>query len=309
MSNKIKVVIGVIALAIAVGVIVILIVNSQNQNTNNVVVNNTISGVNVVENNIVDNTVVNNTVADNQAKDGERDYSNKTMADWEKAVKNFYDNNSSVKPDKVEVKDDAKNEKIIINTYDSEGNELDIFEVDKRTWLAIGFEGNTIDFIAGKFVEIESHPKVGFKDDEEVAIAIYKTEEEKKNLIAQYFENEAEFNKYNLYNYGAEKKLVIIPRYDTVFVSLTDTTDNNNNPIVEEVRGKNIVVSVDLTGKNKTFSLVFSHLINNTAVTLQSNPATGDLKLTNANPRVKWLTIEETKKDTPNDAKNVTKKD
>ena len=199
MSNKIKVVIGVIALAVAVGVIVILIVNSQNQSTNNAVVNNTISGVNVVENNIVDNTAVNNTVADDKVEDGKRDYSKKTMEDWEKAVKNFYDNNSSVKPDKVEVKDDAKNEKIIITTYDSENNELDTFEVDKRTWLAIGFEGNTIDFIAGKFVEIESHPKVGFKDDEEVAIAIYKTEEEKKNLIAQYFENEAEFNKFNLY--------------------------------------------------------------------------------------------------------------
>ena len=303
MSNKIKVVIGVIALAVAVGVIVILIVNSQNQSTNNAVVNNTISGVNVVENNIVENTAVNNTVADDKTEDGKRDYSKKTMEDWEKAVKNFYDNNSSVKPDKVEVKDDAKNEKIIITTYDSENNELDTFEVDKRTWLAIGFEGNTIDFIAGKFVEIESHPKVGFKDDEEVAIAVYKTEEEKKNLIAQYFENEAEFNKYNLYNYGTEKKLVIIPRYDTVFVSLTDTTDNNNNPIVEEVRGKNIVVSLDLTGKNKTFSLVFSHLINNTAVNLQNNPATGDLKLVNENPRVKWLTIEETKNDTKKDTK------
>ena len=303
MSNKIKVVIGVIALAVAVGVIVILIVNSQNQSTNNTVVNNTISGVNVVENNIVENTAVNNTVADDKTEDGKRDYSKKTMEDWEKAVKNFYDNNSSVKPDKVEVKDDAKNEKIIITTYDSENNELDTFEVDKRTWLAIGFEGNTIDFIAGKFVEIESHPKVGFKDDEEVAIAIYKTEEEKKNLIAQYFENEAEFNKYNLYNYGAEKKLVIIPRYDTVFVSLTDTTDNNNNPLVEEVRGKNIVVSLDLTGKNKTFSLVFSHLINNTAVDLQSNPTTGELKLTKENPRVKVLTIEEAKKDIQKDTK------
>ena len=303
MSNKIKVVIGVIALAVAVGVIVILIVNSQNQSTNNAVVNNTISGVNVVENNIVENTAVNNTVADDKTEDGKRDYSKKTMEDWEKAVKNFYDNNSSVKPDKVEVKDDAKNEKIIITTYDSENNELDTFEVDKRTWLAIGFEGNTIDFIAGKFVEIESHPKVGFKDDEEVAIAIYKTEEEKKNLIAQYFENEAEFNKYNLYNYGAEKKLVIIPRYDTVFVSLTDTTDNNNNPLVEEVRGKNIVVSLDLTGKNKTFSLVFSHLINNTAVDLQSNPTTGELKLTKENPRVKVLTIEEAKKDIQKDTK------
>ena len=225
------------------------------------------------------------------------------MEDWEKAVKNFYDNNSSVKPDKVEVKDDAKNGKIIINTYDSEDHELDTFEVDKRTWLAIGFEGNTIDFIAGKFVEIESHPKVGFKDDEEIAIAVYKTEEEKKNLIAQYFENEAEFNKYTLYNYGIEQKLVIIPRYDTVFVSLTDTTDNNNNPIVEEVRGKNIIVSVDLTGKNKTFSLVFSHLINNTAVTLQNNPATGELKLTKENPRVKWLTIKDAKKDTQKDTK------
>lgn len=303
MSNKIKVVIGVIALAVAVGVIVILIVNSQNQSTNNAVVNNTISGVNVVENNIVENTAVNNTIADDKTEDGKRDYSKKTMEDWEKAVKNFYDNNSSVKPDKVEVKDDAKNEKIIITTYDSENNELDTFEVDKRTWLAIGFEGNTIDFIAGKFVEIESHPKVGFKDDEEVAIAVYKTEEEKKNLIAQYFENEAEFNKFNLYNYGAEKKLVIIPRYDTVFVSLTDTTDNNNNPIVEEVRGKNIVVSLDLTGKNKTFSLVFSHLINNTAVTLQSNPTTGELKLTKENPRVKWLTIEESQNETKKDTK------
>ena len=303
MSNKIKVVIGVIALAVAVGVIVILIVNSQNQSTNNAVVNNTISGVNVVENNIVENTAVNNTIADDKTEDGKRDYSKKTMEDWEKAVKNFYDNNSSVKPDKVEVKDDAKNEKIIITTYDSENNELDTFEVDKRTWLAIGFEGNTIDFIAGKFVEIESHPKVGFKDDEEVAIAVYKTEEEKKNLIAQYFENEAEFNKFNLYNYGAEKKLVIIPRYDTVFVSLTDTTDNNNNPIVDEVRGKNIVVSLDLTGKNKTFSLVFSHLINNTAVTLQSNPTTGELKLTKENPRVKWLTIEESQNETKKDTK------
>ena len=297
MSNKIKVVIGVIALAIAIGVIVILIVNSQNQGNNNTV-NNTVNETNTVANevnNMVENTAVNNTVGDDKAKEGERDYSKKTMEDWEKAVKNFYDNNSSVKPDKVEVKDDAKNEKIIITTYDSEHNELDTFEVDKSTWLAIGFEGNTIDFIAGKFVEIESHPKVGFKDDEEVAIAIYKTEEEKKNLIAQYFENEAEFNKYNLYNYGAEKKLVIIPRYDTVFVSLTDTTDNNNNPIVEEVRGKNIVVSLDLTGKNKTFSLVFSHLINNTAVDLQSNPTTGELKLTKENPRVKVLSLDGTK--------------
>lgn len=303
MSNKIKVVIGVIALAVAVGVIVILIVNSQNQSTNNAVVNNTISGVNVVENNIVENTAVNNTVADDKTEDGKRDYSKKTMEDWEKAVKNFYDNNSSIKPDKVEVKDDAKNEKIIITTYDSENNELDTFEVDKRTWLAVGFEGNTIDFIAGKFVEIESHPKMGFKDDEEIAIAVYKTEEEKKSLIEQYFETEAEFNKYSIYNYGTEQKLVIIPRYDTVFVSLTDTTDNNNNPLVEEVRGKNIIVSLDLTGKSKTFSLVFSHLINNTAVTLQSNPTTGELKLTKENPRVKVLTIEEAKKDTQKDTK------
>ncbi len=301
MSNKIKVAIGVIALAVAVGVIVILIVNSQNQSANTVS-NNTVNETNITNTtNTVENTAVNNTVADDKVKDGERDYSKKTMEEWKQAVKNFYDNNSSVMPDKIEVKDDAKNEKIIINTYDSEGNELDIFEVDKRTWLAIGFEGNTIDFIAGKFVEIESHPKVGFKDDEEVAIAIYKTEEEKKNLIAQYFENEAEFNKYTLYNDGTEQKLVIIPRYDTVFVSLTDTTDNNNNPIVEEVRGKNIIVSVDLTGKNKTFSLVFSHLINNTAVTLQNDPATGKLKLTKENARVKILALE--------DAKNETKKD
>ena len=304
MSNKIKVAIGVIALAIAVGVIVILVVNSQNQSTNNVVNNTTNAIENTVENNTVDNTTVNNTVADNQAEEGKRDYSKKTMEEWKQAVKNFYDNNSSVMPGKIEVKDDAKNEKIIINTYDSEGNELDVFEVDKRTWLAIGFEGNTIDFIAGKFVEIESHPKVGFKDDEEIAIAVYKTDEEKKNLIAQYFENEAEFNKYTLYNYGIEQKLVIIPRYDTVFVSLTDTTDNNNNPIVEEVRGKNIIVSVDLTGKNKTFSLVFSHLINNTAVTLQNNPATGELKLTKENARVKWLTIEEAQNETKKETKN-----
>ena len=303
MSNKIKVVIGVIALAVAVGVIVILIVNSQNQSTNTVS-NNTVNETNTTTTtNTVENTAVNNTVADDKVKDGERDYSKKTMEEWKQAVKNFYDNNSSVMPDKIEVKDDAKNEKIIINTYDSEGNELDTFEVDKRTWLAIGFEGNTLDFIAGKFIEIESHPKVCFKDDEEIAIAVYKTDEEKKNLIAQYFENEAEFNKYTLYNYGIEQKLVIIPRYDTVFVSLTDTTDNNNNPIVEEVRGKNIIVSVDLTGKNKTFSLVFSHLINNTAVTLQSNPTTGELKLTKENPRVKWLTIEETKNDTKKDTK------
>ena len=309
MSNKIKVVIGVIALAIAVGVIVILVVNSQNQSTNNVVNNTTNAIENTVENNIVENTTVNNTVADNQAEEGKRDYSKKTMEEWKQAVKNFYDNNSSVMPDKIEVKDDAKNEKIIINTYDIEGNELDVFEVDKRTWLAIGFEGNTIDFIAGRFVEIESHPKVGFKDDEEVAIVVYKTEEEKKILIEQYFENEAEFNKYTLYNDGTEQKLVIIPRYDTVFVSLTDTTDNNNNPIVEEVRGKNIIVSVDLTGKNKTFSLVFSHLINNTAVTLQNDPATGKLKLTKENARVKILTLEDAKKDNKNDAKNETKKD
>ena len=304
MSNKIKAVIGVIALAIAIGVIVILIVNSQNQ-SGNTVSNNTVNETNIVNevNNTVENTADNNTIADDKVKDGERDYSKKTMEEWKEAVKNFYDNNSSVMPDKIEVKDDAKNGKIIINTYDNEDHELDTFEVDKRTWLAIGFEGNTIDFIAGKFVEIESHPKVGFKDDEEIAIAVYKTEEEKKNLIAQYFENEAEFNKYTLYNYGIEQKLVIIPRYDTVFVSLTDTTDNNNNPIVEEVRGKNIIVSVDLTGKNKTFSLVFSHLINNTAVTLQSNPATGELKLTKENPRVKVLTIEETKNDTKKDTK------
>lgn len=302
MSNKIKVVIGVIALAAAVGVIVILIVNSQNQNSNTVS-NNAVNETNVVNevNNTVENTTVNNTVADDKAKEGERDYSKKTMEEWKEAVKNFYDNNSSVMPDKIEVKDDAKNGKIIINTYDNEDHELDTFEVDKRTWLAIGFEGNTIDFIAGKFVEIESHPKIGFKDDEEIAIVTYKTEEEKKNLIAQYFETEAEFNKYTLYTYGNEKKLVIIPRYDTVFVSLTDTTDNNNNPIVEEVRGKNIVVSLDLTGKTKTFSLVFSHLINNTAVDLQSNPTTGELKLTKENPRVKVLTIEEAKKDTQKD--------
>ena len=309
MSNKIRVVIGVIALAIAIGVIVILVVNSQNQSTDNVVNNTTNAIENTVENNTVDNTTVNNTVADNQAEEGKRDYSKKTMEEWKQAVKNFYDNNSSVMPDKIEVKDDAKNEKIIINTYDSEGNELDVFEVDKRTWLAIGFEGNTIDFIAGKFVEIESHPKVGFKDDEEVAIVVYKTEEEKKILIEQYFENEAEFNKYTLYNDGTEQKLVIIPRYDTVFVSLTDITDNNNNPIVEEVRGKNIIVSVDLTGKNKTYSLVFSHLINNTAVTLQNDPATGKLKLTKENARVKILTLEDAKKDNKNDAKNETKKD
>ncbi len=300
MSNKIKVAIGVIALAIAIGVIVVLVVNSQNQNTNNVTVNNAISGVNAIENDIVDNTTVNNTVADDKAKEGERDYSKKTMKEWEEAVKNFYDKNSSVMPDKIEVKDDTKNEKIIINTYDIGGYELDQFEVDKRTWLATGFEGNTIDFIAGKFVEIESHPNMGFKDDEEIAIAIYKTEEEKKKIIGQYFENEVEFNKYTLYNYGIEQKLVIIPRYDTVFISLTDITDNNNNPIVEEVRGKNIVVSIDSTGKNKTFRLVFSHLINNTAVILQNNPETGELKLTKENPRVKILTIEETKTETKN---------
>ena len=303
MSNKIKVAIGVIALAIAVGVIVILVVNSQNQNSNTVS-NNKVNETNTTNTtNTVENTAVNNTVADDKVKDGERDYSKKTMEEWKEAVKNFYDNNSSVMPDKIEVKDDAKNGKIIINTYDSEDHELDTFEVDKRTWLAIGFEGNTIDFIAGKFVEIESHPKMGFKDDEEIAIAVYKTDEEKKNLITQYFENEAEFNKYTLYNYGTEQKLVIIPRYDTVFVSLTDTTDNNNNPLVEEVRGKNIIVSLDLTGKSKTFSLVFSHLINNTAVTLQSNPTTGELKLTKENPRVKVLTIEEAKKDTQKDNK------
>jgi hypothetical protein len=304
MSNKIKVAIGVIALAVAVGVIVILIVNSQNQ-SGNTVSNNIVNETNAVNevNNTVENTAANNTIADDKVKEGERDYSKKTMEEWKEAVKNFYDNNSSVMPDKIEVKDDAKNGKIIINTYDSEDHELDTFEVDKRTWLAIGFEGNTIDFIAGKFVEIESHPKMGFKDDEEIAIAVYKTEEEKKSLIAQYFENEAEFNKYTLYNYGTEQKLVIIPRYDTVFVSLTDTTDNNNNPLVEEVRGKNIIVSLDLTGKSKTFSLVFSHLINNTAVTLQSNPTTGELKLTKENPRVKVLTIEEAKKDTQKDTK------
>ena len=303
MSNKIKVAIGVIALAVAVGVIVILVVNSQNQNSNTVS-NNTVNETNTTNTtNTVENTAANNTIADDKVKDGERDYSKKTMEEWKQAVKNFYDNNSSVMPDKIEVKDDAKNGKIIINTYDSEDHELDTFEVDKRTWLAIGFEGNTIDFIAGKFVEIESHPKMGFKDDEEIAIAVYKTEEEKKNLIAQYFETEAEFNKYSVYNYGTEQKLVIIPRYDTVFVSLTDTTDNNSNPLVEEVRGKNIIVSLDLTGKSKTFSLVFSHLINNTAVTLQSNPTTGELKLTKENPRVKVLTIEEAKKDTQKDTK------
>ena len=183
MSNKIKVVIGVIALAVAIGVIVILIVNSQNQ-SGNTVSNNTVNETNAVNevNNTVENTAANNTIADDKVKEGERDYSKKTMEEWKEAVKNFYDKNSSVMPDKIEVTDDVKNEKIIINTYDSEGNELDVFEVDKRTWLAIGFEGNTIDFIAGKFVEIESHPKIGFKEDEEIAIAVYKTEEEKKKL-------------------------------------------------------------------------------------------------------------------------------
>ncbi len=303
MSNKIKVVIGVIALAIAIGVIVILVVNSQNQNTNTVS-NNTVNETNTTNTtNTVENIAVNNTVADDKVEEGKRDYSKKTMEEWKEAVKNFYDNNSSVMPDKIEVKDDAKNEKIIINTYDSEGNDLDEFEVDKRTWLAIGFEGNTIDFIAGKFVEIELHPKMGFKDDEEIAIAVYKTEEEKKQLIEQYFENEVEFGKHTIYNYGSEQKLMIIPRFDTVFISLTDTTDNNNAPICEEVRGKTILANLDLTGKNKTFSLVFSHLINNTAVGLQNNPDTGELKLTKENPRVKVLTIEEAKKDTQKDTK------
>ena len=295
MSNKIKVAIGVIALAIAVGVIVILVVNSQNQSTNNVV-NNTINTVENTVENSVNNTVENNTTDDNLIdKDGNRDYSKKTMEEWKEAVKNFYDKNSSVMPDKIEVTDDVKNEKIIINTFDSEGNKLDEFEVDKRTWLAVGFEGNTIDFIAGKFIEIELHPKMGFKDDEEIAIAVYKTEEEKKKLIETYFENEVEFSKYTFYNFGTEQKLVIIPRYDTVFVSLTDTTDKNYNPLVEDIRGKSVLVNLNTTGANKTLSLVFSHLINNTEVTLQNNPATGELKLTKENPRVKVLSLDGTK--------------
>lgn len=297
MSNKIKVILGVLAVAVAVGVIVILIVNSQNQGNNNTV-NNTVNETNVVGNevnNTTENNVVNNTVGDDKAKEGERDYSKKTMEEWKEAVKNFYDKNSSVMPDKIEVTDDVKNEKIIINTFDSEGNKLDEFEVDKRTWLAIGFEGNTIDFIAGKFVEIELHPKMGFKDDEEIAIAVYKTEEEKKKLIETYFENEVEFSKYTFYNFGTEQKLVIIPRYDTVFVSLTDTTDKNYNPLVEDVRGKSVLVNLNTTGANKTLSLVFSHLINNTEVTLQNNPATGELKLTKENPRVKVLSLDGTK--------------
>ena len=303
MSNKIKVILGVLALAVAVGVIVILIVNSQNQGNNNTV-NNTVNETNVVENevnNTTENNAVNNTVGDDKVKEGERDYSKKTMEEWKEAVKNFYDKNSSVMPDKIEVTDDVKNEKILIETFDSEGNKLDDFEVDKRTWLAIGFEGNTIDFIAGKFVEIELHPKMGFKDDEEIAIAIYKTEEEKQKLIETYFENEIEFEKYTVYNFGAELKLLIIPRYDTVLVSLTDTTDKNYNPLVEDVRGKSVLVNLNTTGSNKTYSLVFSHLINNTEITLQNNPATGELKMVKENARVKTLTIEDTKKDTKKD--------
>lgn len=297
MSNKIKVILGVLALAVAVGVIVILIVNSQNQGNNNTV-NNTVNETNVVENevnNTTENNAVNNTVGDDKVKEGERDYSKKTMEEWKEAVKNFYDKNSSVMPDKIEVTDDVKNEKIIINTFDSEGNKLDEFEVDKRTWLAVGFEGNTIDFIAGKFVEIELHPKLGFKDDEEIAIAVYKTEEEKKKLIETYFENEVEFSKYTFYNFGTEQKLVIIPRYDTVFVSLTDITDKNYNPLVEDIRGKSVLVNLNTTGVNKTYSLVFSHLINNTEITLQNNPTTGELKLTKENPRVKVLSLDGTK--------------
>ena len=302
MSNKIKVAIGVIALAVAIGVIVILIVNSQNQGTNNVVNNTTNTVENTVENNAVNNIVANNTTDDNLVdKDGNRDYSKKTMAEWKEAVKNFYDKNSSVMPDKIEVTDDVKNEKILIETFDSEGNKLDDFEVDKRTWLAVGFEGNTIDFIAGKFVEIELHEKIGFKDDEEIAIAIYKTDEEKKKLIETYFENEVEFDKHAVYNFGAEQKLLIIPRYDTVLISLTDTTDKNYNPLVEDVRGKSVLVNLNTTGANKTYSLVFSHLINNTEITLQNNPATGEMKVVKENARVKTLTIEDTKKDTKKD--------
>ena len=284
MSNKIKVVLGVLAIAVAVGVIVVLVVNSQNKSTNNVVSNNTTNTVENKVENSVNNTAVNNTVVDDKTKDGERDYSKKTMAEWKEAVKNG---------------------KIIIETFDSEGNKLDEFEVDKRTWLAIGFEGNTIDFIAGKFVEIELHPKMGFKDDEEVAIAVYKTEEEKKKIIETYFENAAEFDKYTVYNYGVGQNLLIVPRYDTVLVSLTDTTDKNYNPVVEDIRGKSILVNLDLAGNNKTFSLVFSHLIHNTEVSLQANSTTGELKMTTENTRVKTLTIEDAKKDT----KNETKKD
>ena len=126
-------------------------------------------------------------------------------------------------------------------------------------------------------------------------LSSFKTEEEKKQLIETYFENEVEFSKYTFYNFGTEQKLVIIPRYDTVFVSLTDTTDKNYNPLVEDVRGKSVLVNLNTTGANKTLSLVFSHLINNTEVTLQNNPETGELKLTKENPRVKVLSLDGTK--------------
>ncbi len=301
MSNKIKAILGILAIAIAIGAVVILIVNSQNQEQSANTINNISNGTNTI--NATDNTI-NNEIANNVVNDkkvDERDYSEKTMEDWKEAVKNFYNNNSSIMPDKIEVIDDKKNEQIIIDTLDSEGIQLDRFVVDKRTWLATGFEGNTIDFIAGKFIEIELHPKVDFKDDEEVAIVVFKTEEEKKKLIEKYFEDEIEFSKYVSYNLGNGPKLLIIPRYDTVFISLNeDTIDEqnqvvNSKSVIEEVRGKTILANIDLTGKNLKYSLEVSHLINSTGIILKVDETTGKLIKNSDNERIKYLSIEEEK--------------
>ena len=118
---------------------------------------------------------------------------------------------------------------------------------------------------------------------------VYKTEEEQAKLIEKYFESAEEFNKNLSHNYGAGQKLLIIPRYDTVFISLTDAGEYN--PIVEEARGKSILVNINAI--NKTYSLIFSHLVNNTVVELKSNQTTGLLEVTQENERVKILTLAE----------------